>query len=161
MFTGAVAASYYGTPRTTMDVDVVVKIPSEESRSLLLKPLKAAEIRVDEDKMLKALRAGYRVVTLKDQKTHYTLDLILSDKKLEKRSGTIVGLPSYIQTPEDLVLSKLRMIKSTISKEKSQKDRDDIKAILSHTKVEKELLKKQAKKENTLLMLDELMGNEL
>ena len=161
MFTGAVAASYYGTPRTTMDVDVVVKIPSEESRSLLLKPLKAAEIRVDEDKMLKALRAGYRVVTLKDQKTHYTLDLILSDKKLEKRSGTIVGLPSYIQTPEDLVLSKLRMIKSTISKEKSQKDREDIIAILSHTKVEKELLKKQAKKENTLLMLDELMGNEL
>jgi hypothetical protein len=161
MFTGAVAASYYGTPRTTMDVDVVVKIPSEESQSFLLKPLKAAEIRVDEDKMLKALRAGYRVVTFKDQKTHYTLDLILSDKKLEKRSGTIVGLPSYIQTPEDLVLSKLRMIKSTISKEKSQKDRDDIKAILSHTKVEKDLLKKQAKKENTLLMLDELMGNEL
>jgi hypothetical protein len=110
---------------------------------------------------MKALRAGYRVVTLKDQKTHYTLDLILSDKKLEKRSGTIVGLPSYIQTPEDLVLSKLRMIKSTISREKSQKDRDDIKAILSHTKVETELLKKQARKENTLLMLDELMGNEL
>jgi len=158
MFTGAVAASYYGTPRTTMDVDVVVKIPSEDSQSLLLKPLKAAEIRVDEDKMLAAFRAGYRVVTLKDQKTHYTLDLILSDKKLEKRSGTIVGLSSFIQTPEDLVLSKLRMIKSTISKEKAQKDRDDIKAILSHTKVEGKLLKKRAKEENTLLTLDELMS---
>ncbi|MDH5390816.1 MAG: hypothetical protein OEX10_06660 [Candidatus Bathyarchaeota archaeon] len=26
MFTGALAASYYGTPRTTMDVDIVVKV---------------------------------------------------------------------------------------------------------------------------------------
>lgn len=161
MFTGAVAASYYGTPRTTMDVDVVVKIPFAESQSLLLEPLRAAEIRVDEDKMLTAFRAGYRVVTLKDQKTHYTLDLILSEKELEKRSGTIVGLPSFIQTPEDLVLSKLRMIKTTISKEKSQKDRDDVKAILSHTKLEAELLRKRAEKENTLAMLDELMGKEL
>ena len=130
MFTGAVAASYYGTPRTTMDVDVVVNIPPEGSQSLLLTPLKAAEIRVDENKMLTALRAGYRVVTLKDQKTHCTLDLILADKKLEKRSGTIMGLPSFIQTHENLVLSQLRMIKSTISKEKSQKDREDVKAIL-------------------------------
>jgi hypothetical protein len=161
MFTGAVAASYYGTPRTTMDVDVVVNIPAESSQSLLLKPLKAAEIRVDENKMLKALRAGYRVVTLNDQKTHYTLDLILSDKALEKRQGTIVGLPSFIQTPEELILAKLRMIKSTISKEKSQKDREDVKAILSHTKVEGEQLKRKAQKENTLAMLDELMGKEL
>jgi hypothetical protein len=161
MFTGAVAASYYGTPRTTMDVDVVVNISPEDSQSLLLKPLKAAEICVDENKMLTALRAGYRVVTLRDQKTHYTLDLILSDRTLEKRQGTIVGLPSFIQTPEDLVLSKLRMMKSTVAKEKSQKDRDDIKAILSHTKVEGELLKKRAQKENTLAMLDELMGKEL
>jgi hypothetical protein len=161
MFTGAVAASYYGTPRTTMDVDIVVKVASEGSRSLLLKPLRAAEIRVDEDKMLEAFRSGYRIVTLKDQKTHYTLDIILSDKKLEKRSGTIAGLPSFIQTPEDLVLSKLRMIKSTISREKSQKDRDDVKAILSYTKVEAKLLKKRAKRENTLVTLDELMGKEL
>lgn len=161
MFTGAVAASYYGTPRTTMDVDVVVKIPFAESQSLLLEPLRAAEIRVDEDKMLTAFRAGYRVVTLKDQKTHYTLDLILSEKELEKRSGTIVGLPSFIQTPEDLVLSKLRMIKTTISKEKSQKDIEDVKAILLQTRVGKELLRKRAKRENTLAMLDELMSKGL
>jgi hypothetical protein len=161
MFTGAVAASYYGTPRTTMDVDVVVNISPEDSQSLLLKPLEAAEIRVDENKMLAALRAGYRVVTLRDEKTAYTLDLILSDKKLEKKSGKIVGLPSFIQTPEELILSKLRMIKSTISKEKSQKDRDDVKAILSHTRVEGELLRRRARKENTLAMLDELMGKEL
>lgn len=161
MFTGAVAASYYGTPRTTMDVDLVVNIPPEDSQSLLLKPLRDAEIRVDENKMLTALRAGYRVVTLRDQKTHYTLDLILADRKLEKRSGTIVGLPSFIQTPEDLVLAKLRMIKSTVSKEKSQKDKDDIKAILSNTKIEGGLLRKRARKENTSAMLDELMGKEL
>jgi len=24
MFTGAIAASYYGTPRTTMDVDIII-----------------------------------------------------------------------------------------------------------------------------------------
>ncbi len=30
MFTGALAASYYGTPRTTMDVDIVVKVARED-----------------------------------------------------------------------------------------------------------------------------------
>ena len=53
------------------------------------------------------------------------------------------------------------MIKSTISREKSQKDRDDVKAILSHTKIEGKLLKQKAKEENTLVTLDELMGKEL
>jgi hypothetical protein len=53
------------------------------------------------------------------------------------------------------------MIKSAISREKSQKDREDVKAILSHTKVEAKLLKKRAKRESTLVTLDELMGKEL
>jgi hypothetical protein len=31
MFTRALAASYYGVPRTTMDVDVVVKVTQKEA----------------------------------------------------------------------------------------------------------------------------------
>ena len=37
MFTGAVAASYYGTPRTTMDVDIIIHIALKEASVLVVK----------------------------------------------------------------------------------------------------------------------------
>jgi len=158
MFTGAVAASYYGFPRTTIDIDIVVRISSKNLQSQVAEPLRNAEILVNERKLLDALKSGYRIVTFRDKKTHYKLDLILSERKLERKSGTVAGLPSFIQTPEDLVLSKLRMIKATISGEKSQKDTGDVKAILKHTKLELGKLKKRAQKENTLTLLNELLN---
>jgi len=51
MFTGALAASYYGVPRTTMDVDVVVKATQEEARSNLVSALKQAGLLVDEERI--------------------------------------------------------------------------------------------------------------
>jgi len=160
MFTGAVAASYYGIPRTTMDIDIVVKIARENLQSQLVKPLMTAEILLDQRKILKAIESSYKIVTLRDKKSRYTMDIILSETKLEKRSATITGLPSFVQTPEDLVLSKLRMIKATVSKDKTQKDRGDIKAILKHTKLKLKALRREAQRQSTLALLDELMNQE-
>jgi len=160
MFTGAVAASYYGIPRTTMDVDIVVRTSLKNVESQLVKPLRRAEIQVNESKIHEALKSGYRIVTFTDEKTHYTLDVILSDKKLERKSGTVAGLPSFIQTPEDLILTKLRMIKATLSEEKSHKDSEDVRAILKHTRLDLGMLKREARKENTASILDELIRQE-
>jgi len=160
MFTGAVAASYYGVPRTTMDVDIVVRIPLKNLESQLVEPLRRAEIQVNEGKIHEAIKSDYRIVTLKDKRTHYTLDVVLSDKKLERKPGTVAGLPSFIQKPEDLILTKLRMIKATVSKEKSHKDREDVRAILKHTKLDLALLKREARKQNTASILDELIRQE-
>lgn len=157
MFTGAIAASYYGTPRTTMDVDIVVKVSEKNVQPLLLEPLRKAGMQVDERKIKAALKSGYNIVTVKDKKTTLTVDVIFSDEKLMKKSGTIAGLPTFYQTPEELILSKLRMIKVTMPPERAVKDKDDVRAVLKHTKVNVKAIEKRAQRENTLTIFKELM----
>jgi len=157
MFTGALAASYYGTPRTTMDIDIVVKVAPEKLKTHLVAPLRKAEIQVDERKIDDAFNSGFKIVTLKDTRTPFTIDVILSDEKLEKKRGTILGLSTFYQTPEGLILSKLRMIKATVPKERALKDKDDVKAILRYTDVDMKALKRRAREESAFSMLEELM----
>jgi hypothetical protein len=157
MLTGALAASYYGTPRTTMDIDIVVKVAPEKLHTHLIAPLGKAEIPVDERRIADAFQSGFKIVTLKDKRTPFTVDVILSDKKLEKTRGTILGLPTFYQTPEGLILSKLRMIKATVPKERALKDKDDVKGILRYTDVDMKALKRRAREESTFSILEELM----
>ncbi len=159
MFTGALAASYYGTPRTTMDVDIVIKVAQGKVPAQLIPALRKAGIQVNERRIREAFASGFRIVTLKGEKTPFTLDIIFSDKRLEKRAGTILGLPTFYQTPEGLILSKLRMIKVTVPREKALKDEDDVRAILRFTEVDMKILKKQARNDNTLSILETIAAN--
>jgi len=155
MFTGALAASYYGLPRTTMDVDLIVKV-TEENIQTLATQLRKAGIQANEQNIHKAFESGYRIITLEDEKTPFSIDIILSDEKLEKKPGMILGLPTFYQTPEALILSKLRMIKVTVPKERTLKDQDDVRAILRYTKINMKALKRRARIENTVSILEEL-----
>jgi hypothetical protein len=150
VFTGALAASFYGVPRTTVDVDVVVAVAEVKHRVRLVEALKRAGLVVDERELDGALKSGYRIATFRDSKTAYSVDVMFSDKKLEKRAGTVAGLRCFYQTPEELVLAKLRMIKATKPRERAVKDVEDVKAILKFTKVNVEVVRKQAKKDSTL-----------
>jgi len=161
MFTGALAASYYGTPRTTMDIDLVAKVGRGEPRTKLISALKVAGLEVDRRKIDAALKSGYGIVTLRDAKTPFSVDIILSNKKLEKSSGSILGLPTFYQTPEGLVLAKLRMIKATVPKERALKDENDVRAILRHTSVKMNTLRKQARKDNTMSILRAIVSSDL
>ena len=73
MFTGAIAASYYGTPRTTMDVDIIIHI-TEQNTSYLYQTFQNAGILAENKKIDNALKTGYNIATLKDTRTPYTLD---------------------------------------------------------------------------------------
>lgn len=157
MLTGAIAASFYGVPRTTMDIDVVTEISEGESRSRLLSALRRAELEVCGNRIEKTLMSGYRIVTFRDQKSPYSVDVIFSRKKLEKKPGTIVGLSTFYQTPEDLILAKLRMIKATVPKERALKDKEDVKAILRFTKVNVETVKKKARRNKTLVIFNSII----
>jgi hypothetical protein len=159
MFTGALAASYYGTPRTTLDVDIVVKATRGKPQTPLTSALKKAGMQVNEHKIQEAFASGFRIVTFQDRKTPFTLDIIFSDKRLEKRAGTILGLPTFYQTPEGLILSKLRMIKATIPRERALKDEDDVRAILRFTEVDMKILKRRARKDSTLSMLETIVAD--
>jgi len=156
MFTGALAVSYYGRARTTTDVDVVVAVSGRGWRNKLVSALKDAGIAVDEKKIDAALKSGYKIVTFKDSKSPLAIDIILSEEKLKKKVGNVLGLKTFYQTPEELILAKLRMIKATVSRERALKDEEDVKAILNFTKVNVEAVKKQAKKDNTSALFDTL-----
>ena len=159
MFTGALAVSYYGRARTTVDVDVVVAVVDKGWRTNLVSALERAGLVVDEEGIDAALRSGYRIVTFEDSKSPLTVDVILSDVKLVRRAGSILGLATFYQTPEDLILAKLRMIKATVPRERALKDEDDVRAILRFTKVDMETVKERAGRNNTVAILEEIVGS--
>lgn len=160
MFTGALAVSYYGRARTTVDVDVVVAVVDKGWRTKLVSALERAGLVVDEKRMDAALRSGYRIVTFEDSKSPLTVDVILSDVKLVRRAGSILGLATFYQTPEDLILAKLRMIKATVPRERALKDEDDVKAILKFTRVDMDLLEGRARESNTLSILGGIIADK-
>jgi len=160
VFTGALAASFYGAPRTTVDVDVVVWVVEGEQRARLVSALRMAELVVEESEIDRALLSGYRIARFGDSRTAYTVDVMFSDVKFEKRAGTVAGLRMFFQTPEDLVLAKLRMIKATVPRERALKDVDDVRAVLKFTRVDVEAVKVKARKDKTLSILEEIMAEK-
>jgi hypothetical protein len=159
--TGALAASHYGLPRTTTDIGIIVKVFRKDVQTKLVSALRKAELWVDEKKIDAALKSSFRIVTFNDTKSPFTVDIIFSLRKLKKKAGTVLGLPTFYQTPEELILAKLRMIKATIPKERALKDEDDVKAILKFTKVDKNAIKKQAKRNKTLSILKTMMHQSI
>ncbi len=107
-FTGALAVSFYGVPRTTTDVDVIIAVADEtDLKRKITAALKQANLEV-------------------------------------------------FQSPEGLISAKLRMIKATLPPERANKDKEDIKAILSFVKLNIIAVRKQAQKDKTLEILEAL-----
>jgi hypothetical protein len=84
-FTGALATSFYGLPRTTIDVDVMVQVCGETMRSKLVNALAHAGIRVDEREIDKAMASDYGIAEFTDRKTAYSVDVILLTSELKKK----------------------------------------------------------------------------
>jgi hypothetical protein len=159
-FTGALAASFYGLPRTTTDIDVVVQISGEGTKRKLVQALRQIGVGADEKEIDKALASGYRIASFDDRKTAYTVDVIVTSEKPRKRAGTVAGVKAFFQTPEDLISAKLRMIKITVPRERALKDEEDIKAILEFTGADVETVRKKAKKDTTLSIFEALITSE-
>jgi hypothetical protein len=157
-FTGALAVSFYGIPRTTADVDVIIAVAEEtDVKDKLTSALQRAGLEADERKINAALESGYRIVTFADKASPYFLDVIFSDT-VRKKAGTVEGVKTFFQAPEDLILAKLRMIRATLPRERAVKDEEDAKTILAFTVVDMEAVKKQANLDGTLEILKRLTG---
>ena len=160
-FTGALAVSFYGTPRTTSDVDLMVAVSSKtEVKRKVAEALRKAGLNVEECRIDDALTSGYNIATFRDKTSAYKVDVIFQAGTLEKQPATVAGVETFLQKPEGLVLAKLRMIKATVLRERAVKDEDDVKAILAFTKVDLAAVKRQAKKEGTLEIFQALKDNE-
>jgi hypothetical protein len=156
MVTGAIASSYYGRPRTTVDLDVVIAIGPRQVGKLA-KALKGAGLTVDAAKLDSTRQSDYKIARVEDSRSPHSLDLIFTNEKLDRKAGTILRLPTFYQKPESLVLAKLRVMKATISPERVESDREDIRHILKSTKINLATLQERARAESTLDMLQELI----
>jgi hypothetical protein len=69
-------------------------------------------------------------------------------------------MPTFYQKPEDLVLTKLRMIRATVPRERALKDVDDVRAVLKFTRVDLEAVKRKAEKEGALQILENIIAQQ-
>lgn len=156
MFTGAIASSYYGMPRTTMDVDIIVAA-SNEGKESIVEGLREIGLVVSVEDFERALDSGYNVVSIDDSKSPFTVDFILLEGSLDRISCTLFGEPTFLQTSENLVRAKLRMIKATLDPEKSAKDKEDVRAILRYSSMNMTQVRNYALIDGTVEVLDSLL----
>ena len=157
-FTGALATSFYGVPRTTTDIDAIVAVSGEKDvAARVAEVLRQAGLDFDLRRIGMALESGYRIASFKDKMSPYTLDVIFVDV-LRKNAGIVAGLSTFFQAPDDLVLAKLRMIKATMPRERALKDGDDVRAILRVSEVDMEAVEDGARRNSRLSILEEIIG---
>ena len=125
MITGGLAANYYGCPRATYDLDLVVEL-DEASAERLVELASRARFRLHEKEVLALTKAGNRFVMESWEKYRIDFWLIKTafDREVFERRwrARIFGVPVWISTPEDLILQKLRSARP--------RDLEDVQAIL-------------------------------
>jgi hypothetical protein len=116
MVVGSFASSLHGVPRSSQDLDLVID-PEPASLRRLLAELPPADYYADADAALDALarRTQFNVI---DMATAWKADLIMrkarpfSVEEMRRRvEGDLFGVPVFVASPEDTVISKLEWAK--------------------------------------------------
>jgi hypothetical protein len=127
MVAGSFASTYHGHPRATQDVDVVID-PTRDSllRWMALVPPDVAY--VDRRSALEAL-ARRDMFNLIDMETGWKVDLIVRKERPFSRSefdrrapASWMGVPLFVATPEDVILSKLEWARMSGGSERQLRD---------------------------------------
>jgi hypothetical protein len=112
MVAGSVASSHHGRPRATNDADVVID-PTFEALDALLAALPADGYYVDARIAREALRAR-RLFNVIDSETAFRVDLMIRKERpfsreefARRERRELEGLPVFVATAEDTILSKL------------------------------------------------------
>lgn len=143
MVCGSVASTFYSTPRTTQDIDVVVELEGSRLKMLLAR-LPEEEYYVSEDAALDAIRrrSMFNVV---DLESGWKMDLVVRKNRMfseeefrRRRRVDFLGVPLWLASAEDCVISKLewsalgsserqlRDVKQVLDVQGSSLDRDYI-----------------------------------
>jgi hypothetical protein len=112
MLTGSLASAYYGTPRATQDVDLVID-PGERQLDRLVDLLLDGGLYVSRDAAAEALAQGGQFNVI-DSSTGWKADLIIrrarefSRIEFSRRQSTFLfGVEVGLTTHEDLIIAKL------------------------------------------------------
>jgi hypothetical protein len=130
MLTGSLAMSYYARPRMTRDIDLVIALEAGESERLTR--ALGADYHADTGAVAAAIRSGrpWNIVYLPSV---VKIDLIprkdTSYRRTEferRRKVELAGVPLYIVSVEDLILSKLEWSRDS----RSEQQRRDVALLL-------------------------------
>ncbi|MGM0577730.1 MAG: hypothetical protein ACQEXJ_18530 [Myxococcota bacterium] len=112
MLVGSFASTYHGAPRTTQDVDVVVEL-DRASLARLLGALPEERYYVSREAAVDAVRRRQQFNVV-DLETGWKADLIVRKGRRFSREefgrrvhAEVLGVPVWIASAEDVVLSKL------------------------------------------------------
>lgn len=162
MLTGGIAVSFWGAPRTTFDIDMVLEIHKEDVEKIV--GVFKKEFYISKEAVSGAIR-HQTTFNIIHYKTGLKIDFLLRKnnphrvlefkRRLKKR---IFGKDIFIVSPEDLILVKLQWFRDS----QSTRHLEDIKSIfrISGDTLDFKYLKKWADRQSTLEILNEVINNK-
>jgi hypothetical protein len=131
MLTGSFASVFYGSPRSTQDIDLVISATKEQLREFTA-TLPSGEYYSDLGAALEAHRRE-SMFNIIDIKTNWKIDMIVRKNRAFSREEfgrrqrvSLQGLPLFVASPEDVILAKLEWSKLA----QSQRQIEDAAGIL-------------------------------
>jgi hypothetical protein len=131
MLSGSFASAYYGAPRSTQDIDLVIEVTPAQLQEFV-ESLSSEQYYVDLDAALEAQRRE-SLFNIIDQATGWKIDLIIrksrafSQEEFRRRQSIkLRGLPLFVASAEDVIVSKLEWSKLA----KSERQIEDVAGIL-------------------------------
>lgn len=117
MLSGCCASNYHGAPRATTDIDFVIAASAAQIKEFL-KFLPANEYEFDLPSAIEAAQSHSMVNMIHDP-SGWKIDLLFHNQsdfnveKLRRRMQVeIEGIPIFIESPEDVLLSQLQWTKN-------------------------------------------------
>lgn len=111
---GGLAAIKYGRPRSTMDIDVIVKVNPKRMSHIetLIQAFTRHELKINTLDLEKSLLEGAHIPVF-DKRSPYRLDLKNVHDKLDftsfsnRRINEIFSIETWLEPPENLIVAKL------------------------------------------------------
>lgn len=160
MITGGLAVSFWGFPRTTHDIDIVIEAKKEDKNKIV--DLFKKDFYISPEAIEDAIenRFTFNIIHLKSG-LKVDFWLIKKDsfgetefrRKLKKK---MFGEEVFVISAEDLILSKIMGYKETLSHRRLE----DAKSILMTSKVDLEYIKNWTKRQSTSKILEEILKNK-
>jgi hypothetical protein len=131
MLTGSFASAYYGSPRSTQDIDLVIAATPPQLRTFV-ESLPTSQYYADLDAALEAHK-NESMFNVIDMKSGWKIDLIIrksrafSQEEFSRRQRvTVQDVPLFVASAEDVIIAKLEWAKRA----QSQRQIEDAAGIL-------------------------------
>ena len=157
-FTGSVAASYYGDPRFTQDLDLVIQLAVDQPETKALLDRLSAGYLVNQQAAMDAIR-GNALFQAIDEESLVKIDFHVGEKipgelGRSKRREVVPGVVAPLVSKEDAILSKLLWMQLG-----SHKARHDVKMMLKRPEeLDRAVLQERAAALGLSALLAEIEG---